>query len=129
MGKKKKDRYDRYREDNRMPQGSNNGFGGGMNPLMSMLGNMDMSQISSLLGVLNSDGANLGNLNIGDLLGSMNNQNNRPPIKQGREDISIDVGDQAIIQLLNSLKPFLGEREGLIDKVIDMYLAGDMDED
>ncbi|SUY47844.1 Uncharacterised protein [Clostridium putrefaciens] len=137
MGKKKRKDYDR---EVRQPEIQNdNGNYGGMNPMMSMLNNVDMNKLSTMLGLLNSNGTDLGNLNIADLIGTMNNQgvpnnttanntNNNAALKsnnQIRRNIDINVGNEAIVQLLNSLKPFLGDRSDIIDNVIDIYLSED----
>ncbi len=124
MGKKRSRDYDR--EDRQSTMQNNNGDNGGMNPMMSMLNNVDMGKLSSILGLLNSNGTDLGNLNIADLIGTMNNQNPNNNVKSNnkiRRNIDVNVGDEATVQLLNALKPFLGDRSDIIDKVIDMYLS------
>lgn len=139
MGKKKRKDYDR--EDRQPAIQNDNGNYGGINPMMSMLNNVDMNKLSTMLGLLNSNGTDLGNLNISDLIGTMNNQgtstnatannnnnNNNNTLKsnnQIRRNIDINVENEAIVQLLNALKPFLGDKSDIIDNVIDIYLSED----
>lgn len=84
------------------------------NPLLDMLGNVDMTQLNSLLSSLTSNGVNLNKLNLGGLSGEENaNQNN----------------EDNTIQLLNAIRSFLPpQRANIIDKIIQMYNNGDFND-
>lgn len=100
------------REDDRNPQGFD------PSQLMSMLGNVDLNQLSSLLGSLNTNGFNINNMN----LDGVKNQNNQ--VVEGRTSNKDNT-----VQLLNSLKSFVPPNKvKMVDKIIDMYLSGEFDE-
>ena len=80
------------------------------NPLFDMLGNADFSQLGSLLGALTSNGVNLNDVNLG------NSSNDT-------------VYEDSTMQLLNALRPFMpSDKVGVIDKVIQMYSNGELND-
>ncbi len=98
------------REDNeRSPRGLD------QNQLMSLLGNVDLNQLSALLSSVNSDGYNINNSQLDNVK------------KSSREDGRGDKDNT--VQLLNSLKGFVSpKRVKIIDKIIEMYNAGEFDD-
>ncbi|WP_040212232.1 hypothetical protein [Clostridium polynesiense] len=100
------------REDERNPQNFDS------NQLMSLLGNVDLNQLSTLLSAVNTEGFNINNMNVE----GMKKQNN-----QGGQTRESDRDNT--VQLLNSLKSFVSPKKTkVIDKIIDMYLSGEFDE-
>ena len=111
----------RRREEYQGPQGPQGPQGQNMfnqNPLMQMLSNIDINQLTSLLGSLNTNGLNLNNLNLNDF-------KFKPTAGENRD---LDDGDNTV-KLLNALRPFLNpKRAQLIDKMIDMYMSGEYED-
>lgn len=104
MGKHKRSRDSEPQNQYNSPNPFN------QNMLMEMLNNVDISQLGSLINALNTNGVNLNDINI-----------NSSEDKQESNDKTV--------QLLNSLKPFLTpKRAQIIDKIVEMYLAGEFDE-
>ncbi|GAA0674765.1 MULTISPECIES: hypothetical protein [Clostridium] len=81
------------------------------NPFFDMLGSADFSQLGSLLGALTSNGVNLNDINLGN------------------NNINDTVYEDSTMQLLNALRPFMpSDKVGIIDKVIQMYSNGELND-
>ncbi|MGM9973856.1 MAG: hypothetical protein ACI33K_07450 [Clostridiaceae bacterium] len=86
--------------------------------LMSMLGNVDLNQLSSVLGAMGNDGFNINNVNTGG-----SNKNNR-----GEQGSRVNDKDNTV-QMLRSLRGFVSpQKVKIIDKIIEMYLSGEFDD-
>ena len=127
---------------NNRQQFANNPFGINPNQLLSMLGNIDMGQIGSLLQNMNVPGLDFNNLDMGPFQGMMGNMNG---VQQSSQAINDDINninvDNAIqentssnfvddnMQLLIAIRSIVdGRRAEFIDKVINMYNDGIFDE-
>ena len=83
------------------------------NSFFDMLGGADFSQLGSLLGALTSNGVNLNDINLGNSNSSSNDT----------------VYEDSTMQLLNALRPFMpSDKVGIIDKVIQMYSNGELND-
>lgn len=130
----------------------------GINPnqlLSSMFGNIDMNQINSLLQSMNTQGFDFNNLNLGNLMGNINNMGNESNIRNNSNDnnqyssnnenvntIDDDLNfttnesfagkgerNDENIQMLRAIRSIVGgERGRFIDRVITMYNDGIFDE-
>jgi len=92
----------------------------GMDPnqLMSMLGNVDLNQLSSVLGSLGNDGFNINNVNAGG-----NKKSSR-----GEQESRVNDRDSTV-QMLRSLKGVVSpQKVKIIDKIIEMYLDGEFED-
>ena len=100
------------KEESRPPQGMD------ANQLMSMLGNVDLNQLSSVLGSMGSDGFNINNVNSG---GSKKNS-------RGEQESRVNDTDSTV-QMLRSLRGLVSpQKVKVIDKIIEMYLSGEFNE-
>lgn len=130
----------------------------GINPnqlLSSMFGNIDMNQINSLLQSMNTQGFDFNNLNLGNLMGNMNNMGSASNIKNNtsannqsssnsessntiNDDLDFGTNEKIVargernddnIQMLRAIRSIVGgERGEFIDRVITMYNDGIFDE-
>lgn len=86
--------------------------------LMSMLGNVDLNQLSSVLGSMGNDGFNINNINSGG-----SKKNNR-----GEQESRVNDRDSTV-QMLRSLRGFVSpQKVKIIDKIIEMYISGEFDD-
>lgn len=141
---------------NSRPTYNNGPFGINPNQLLSsMFGNIDMNQINGLLQSMNTQGFDFNNLNLGSLMGNMNNMsnasnmknnssnNNQPSSNNGNTNTMDDDLDFGInenfdtkvernddnLQMLRAIRTIVGGERGLfIDRVITMYNDGVFDD-
>lgn len=126
--------------NNNRGQFNNNPFGINPNQLLSMFGNIDMSQISNMLQSMNTQGFDLNNFNLGplqDLMGSSPKVNERSgqssKANEGMKstndgNISMERNDENI-QMLRAIRSIVGEeRAEFIDKIIQHYNDGTFDD-
>lgn len=130
---------------NGQQQFNNNPFGINPNQLLSMLGNIDMGQIGSLLQNMNVPGLDFNNLDLGifpNMMGNQSttaqnarngNQGNVPNSNLGNntKNASDNVNyyeennEDENIKMLKAIRTFVdGGRGEFIDKVINLYNNG-----
>ena len=133
---------------NGQQQFNNNPFGINPNQLLSMLGNIDMAQIGSLLQNMNVPGLDFNNLDLGmfqNMMGNMgsgtaNNRNgNQNNMQNGNLNNSQraknssdtennfyeDNSEDDNIKMLKAIRTFVdGGRAEFIDKIINLYNDG-----
>ena len=131
---------------NNRNQFNNNPFGINPNQLLSMFGNIDMSQISNMLQSMNTQGFDLNNLNLGplqDIMGGIPNRNmqqnnmtqndvanNIPNTSYEKsEDNYNSNGSDPNIEMLIALRNIVDEERAVfVDKIIQHYNKGTFDE-
>lgn len=124
---------------NNRQQFNNNPFGINPAQLLSMFGNIDMSQINSMLQSMNTEGFDFNNLNLGPLQNMMSGVGNVQG-KQGKQsnsrtaDSNKDhkmniVGDDENIQMLIAIRSIVSNEKAIfIDKIIKLYNEGAFDD-
>lgn len=128
-------------------QQNNYPFGINPNQLLSMFGNIDMSQINNMLQSMNTEGFDFNNLNLGSLQNLMggrtpqaqqqtqtqpkptNTQTHRNEKAERNSNRNGFVVEDDNIQMLKALRSFVNEeRVEFIDKVIKIYNEGGFDD-